>query len=73
VAQPPDAPHQHPLSKAELFDRLENRVDIIVDDEEDLTYEVSSILDMTEEEPRLIRQGLGWEKALAWGAELVET
>lgn len=73
VAQPPDAPRPHPLSKAELFDRLENRVDIIVDDGEELTYEVSSILDMTEEEPMLIRQGLGWEKALAWGAELVET
>lgn len=50
------------LSKAVLFDRLEKLVDIIVDDEAELTHDVSSILDFTEAEPTLSRRGLGWEK-----------
>lgn len=53
------------LSKAILFDRLEKLVDIIVDDDAELTHDVSSILDFTEEEPVLSRRGLGWEKAEA--------
>ncbi|MBD0269153.1 L-threonylcarbamoyladenylate synthase [Pseudanabaena sp. FACHB-2040] len=71
VAQPSGQPDLATLSKALLFDRLENQVDIIIDDSEDLTYEVSSILDFTEGEPTLIRRGLGWEKALSWVPERV--
>lgn len=54
------------LSRIELFDRLENLVDIIVDTGEEPTYEVSTILDLTEEKPTIVRQGLGWEKAAEW-------
>ncbi|OKH13640.1 threonylcarbamoyl-AMP synthase [Fischerella major NIES-592] len=54
------------LSRVELFDRLEGLVDLIVDTGEQPNYEVSTILDLTGEEPMMIRQGLGWERATAW-------
>ncbi|BAU06892.1 threonylcarbamoyl-AMP synthase [Fischerella thermalis CCMEE 5330] len=54
------------LSRVELFDRLEGLVDLIVDTGEEPNYEVSTILDLTGEEPMMIRQGLGWERATAW-------
>lgn len=54
------------LSRVELFDRLDKLVDIIVDTGEEPTYQVSTILDMTEDKPVIIRRGLGWEAAAAW-------
>lgn len=54
------------LSRVELFDRLENLVDIIIDTGEEPAYDVSTILDMTAEEPIITRRGLGWEAAAAW-------
>ncbi|NEQ40677.1 MAG: threonylcarbamoyl-AMP synthase [Okeania sp. SIO3I5] len=51
--------------KAELFDCLENLVDIIVDDGSDPGYQVSTILDLTGQEPNLIREGLGVETVTA--------
>ena len=51
--------------KAELFDCLENLVDIIVDDGSDPGYQVSTILELTGQEPNLIRQGLGVETVTA--------
>jgi tRNA threonylcarbamoyl adenosine modification protein (Sua5/YciO/YrdC/YwlC family) len=54
------------LSRVELFDRLEGLVDVIVDTGEEPNYEVSTILDLTGEEPMMIRQGLGWERATPW-------
>ncbi|MCX7595502.1 MAG: L-threonylcarbamoyladenylate synthase [Fischerella sp.] len=54
------------LSRVDLFDRLEDLVDVIVDTGEEPSYEVSTILDLTGEKPIMIRQGLGWEKAAAW-------
>lgn len=71
VALPSGQPDVDSLSKAVLFDRLEGMVDIIIDDGDELTYDVSTILDFTEGEPTLVRQGLGYEKALTWGAERV--
>lgn len=71
VAYPQGDPNSASLSKAVLFDRLENLVDVIIDDSEELTYDVSSILDFTEGEPLLVRRGLGWEKAEAWCVEPV--
>lgn len=47
------------LSKAELFDYFNKMVDLIVDDGLDLQYETSSIIDLSGEEPILIRAGLG--------------
>ena len=51
--------------KAELFDCLENLVDIIVDDGSDSIYQVSTILDLTGHQPNLIRQGLGVEAVVS--------
>lgn len=57
---------QSVLSKVELFDRLDNLVDIIIDTGEEPTPQVSTILDLTDEEPIITRRGLGWEAAAAW-------
>ncbi|QIR38922.1 threonylcarbamoyl-AMP synthase [Tolypothrix sp. PCC 7910] len=54
------------LSQVELFDRLDSLVDIIVDTGEEPTYEVSTILDLTGDQPMITRRGLGWEAAAAW-------
>ncbi|BAY11282.1 L-threonylcarbamoyladenylate synthase [Calothrix sp. NIES-2098] len=54
------------LSQVELFDRLDNLVDVIVDTGEEPTYDVSTILDLTGDRPMITRRGLGWEAAAAW-------
>ncbi len=54
------------LSRVELFDRLDKLVDVIIDTGKEPTYEVSTILDLTGEEPIITRRGLGWEVAAAW-------
>lgn len=49
--------------KARLFDALDQSVDIILDDGSDyLETEVSTIIDLTSQEPAIIREGLGMEK-----------
>ncbi|WP_035994748.1 L-threonylcarbamoyladenylate synthase [Leptolyngbya sp. KIOST-1] len=60
-----------PVDKMVMFDALEKLVDVIVDDEQPLAYNVSTILDMEGDEPLVVRQGLGWETARDWGAQLV--
>jgi tRNA threonylcarbamoyl adenosine modification protein (Sua5/YciO/YrdC/YwlC family) len=57
-------------SRFELFDNLEKLVDLIVDDGQDAGYQVSTILDMTGEEPIVVRKGLGWETVEMWIAEV---
>lgn len=52
--------------KATLFDTFDKLVDLIIDDDRDLTYEVSTILDLTTDEPEVIRQGLGWDELASW-------
>jgi tRNA threonylcarbamoyl adenosine modification protein (Sua5/YciO/YrdC/YwlC family) len=62
------------IAPAELFDRLDGLVDIIVSVEDreprilgaDPSYQVSTILDLTEGEPIVIRRGLGWDALSAW-------
>lgn len=54
------------LSRIELFDRLDSLVDVIVDTGEEPTYEVSTIVDLTGDDPMITRRGLGWEAAAAW-------
>jgi len=56
----------HGLSKAELFDRLHNIVDVIVDNGLEPGYNVSTILDLTEPTPVVVRKGLGWEEVADW-------
>ncbi len=53
---------EQPRSPAELFDRLDKLVDVIIDNESSsLSSRVSTILDLTDYEPVVIRKGLGWE------------
>lgn len=58
------------MDKAQLFDALENLVDIIVDDDQPLSYQVSTILDMVQDQPLILRQGRNWQLAQEWGADL---
>lgn len=46
-------------TQIELFDYLDKIVDIIIDDSSEPSDQFSTILDLTEEEPQVIRQGLG--------------
>ena len=56
------------LERAKLFDEFDSLVDVIVDDGSEPGFEVSTILDMTGDEPVMVRQGLGWEAAIAWAS-----
>jgi tRNA threonylcarbamoyl adenosine modification protein (Sua5/YciO/YrdC/YwlC family) len=49
------------LSAPELFDGLDKVVDVIVDDQSPVGNRVSTILDLTTEQPMVVRKGLGWE------------
>lgn len=48
-------------AQAELFDQLGKFVDIIVDDGSEPQYAASTIVDLTSQEPEIIRRGLGWD------------
>lgn len=58
----PDRDELDNLDKAELFDIFDKLVDIIVDDEQSPGYETSTILDLTDSEPSVVRRGLGWQE-----------
>ncbi|MFN5514641.1 MAG: L-threonylcarbamoyladenylate synthase [Cyanobacteriota bacterium] len=49
------------LEKAALFDHLDKLVDIILDDDQEMGYQTSSIVDLSGKTPEVLRQGLGWE------------
>ncbi|WP_069790478.1 L-threonylcarbamoyladenylate synthase [Cyanobacterium sp. IPPAS B-1200] len=60
----PDEDGEYPSynwEKARLFDHLEKLVDIIIDNDDDPSLKVSTILDLSTSEPTVIRKGLGWE------------
>jgi len=50
--------------RLELFRRFEKQVDLIVDNEQNLAEEHSTIVDMSAEEPVVIRAGKGFDKFL---------
>lgn len=54
------------VEKARLFDALESQVDIIIDNRIESGSQVSTILDFTAEEPKVIRKGLGWQEVENW-------
>jgi tRNA threonylcarbamoyl adenosine modification protein (Sua5/YciO/YrdC/YwlC family) len=54
------------IDKARLFDYFENLIDLTIDDGSPATDRVSTILDMTSEEPRVIRPGTGWAEIAQW-------
>jgi len=56
-------------TRFELFDCLEKMVDVIVDGGTEPGFQVSTILDLTTEEPSVVRKGLGWEEAANWVVE----
>ena len=49
------------LSRYELFDALDKQVDLIIDSEADPSYLTSTILDMTDDEPVILRKGAGFD------------
>ncbi len=53
------------LPQAELFDCFDKLVDIMIDDDSEPQYEVSTILDLTGDRPEVIRQGLGSLKLIS--------
>ena len=57
------------VSRFELFDSLEKLVDLVIDSALEPGNQVSTILDLTTEEPTIVRRGLGWEAAAAWAVE----
>lgn len=57
------------ISQAELFDCFDKLVDVIVDDGSEPSYQVSTIVDLTGDEPRIVRRGLGWEVVAGWITE----
>lgn len=54
--------HDGPLTATHLFDQLDKIVDVIVDDQSSPGYRVSTIVDLTQDEPLVVRKGLGWEE-----------
>lgn len=54
------------VEKAYLFDALENQVDIIIENNIDPGFKVSTILDFTNDQPQVVRQGLGWQEVENW-------
>ena len=66
----PNADAGQAVDKMTMFDALEPLVDVIIDDDQPLAYEVSTILDMEGDEPLIVRQGSNWKMAMDWGAQL---
>lgn len=54
------------MEKAKLFDSFDKVVDTIVDDDSEQREKGSTILDLTDSEPIVVREGLGWEEVNSW-------
>ena len=52
--------------KARLFDYFEKKVDFIIDVYTEPGYEVSTIIDFSQREPSIVREGLGWQELQQW-------
>ena len=50
------------LDRQELIDVMSKFVDVIIDDEQDLTMQESTVIDLTGEKAVIIRKGIGYEK-----------
>ena len=50
-----------PDNSVELFDAFENLVDIIIDNGQQPTTTASTVIDLCQGEPTVLRKGLGWE------------
>jgi len=58
------------MERAKLFDQLDKLVDVIIDTETEPGSMESTILDLTDEEPVMLRKGLGWEAVQTWAEPL---
>jgi tRNA threonylcarbamoyl adenosine modification protein (Sua5/YciO/YrdC/YwlC family) len=58
------------MERAKLFDQLDKLVDVIIDTETEPGSMESTILDLTDEEPVMLRKGLGWEVVQTWAEPL---
>lgn len=56
------------LEKVKLFDELDKMVDLILEDGSEQEFEVSTIVDFTNQQPEIVRKGLGWEELKQWMA-----
>lgn len=65
-ATTPFTPTDTRVSQAELFDQFDSLVDVIIDDDQPVGHEYSTIIDMTDNIPTIIRRGLAWEDAANW-------
>ena len=54
------------VERARLFDELDKLVDIVIETEDDPGFKVSTIIDFTNYEPTVLRQGMGWEEVQNW-------
>ncbi|WP_310428746.1 L-threonylcarbamoyladenylate synthase [Chamaesiphon sp. VAR_48_metabat_135_sub] len=54
------------IEKARLFDHLDKLVDIIIDNGSESSMEGSTILDMTNDPPEVLREGLGYAEVVSW-------
>jgi tRNA threonylcarbamoyl adenosine modification protein (Sua5/YciO/YrdC/YwlC family) len=54
------------LDKAKLFDSLDKLVDILIDDGSVATNSISTVLDVSEHSPTVLRQGMGWAEISSW-------
>jgi tRNA threonylcarbamoyl adenosine modification protein (Sua5/YciO/YrdC/YwlC family) len=52
-------------SRFELFDCFENLVDVIIDSDVEPSGQMSTIIDLSQERPEMIRRGQDWEAAEA--------
>ena len=58
---PPEQSEDLHQEKVELFDALNKQIDLIIDDGLDPGFAVSTIIDLTADEPAIARKGLGWD------------
>jgi tRNA threonylcarbamoyl adenosine modification protein (Sua5/YciO/YrdC/YwlC family) len=54
------------IDKAKLFDSFDKLVDILIDDGSAATNRVSTVVDVSEHSPNVIRQGMGWTEISSW-------
>jgi tRNA threonylcarbamoyl adenosine modification protein (Sua5/YciO/YrdC/YwlC family) len=54
------------LERARLFDQMDKLVDIVIETGEDPGFQVSTIIDLSNYEPTIVRKGMGWQEAQNW-------
>lgn len=54
------------LDKTELFDSFDKLVDILIDDGSAATNSISTVVDLSDHSPSVIRQGMGWTEISSW-------